>query len=252
VEFTRVVPSSGNPTVGGQQFRLGPDRAGGRVTFWADTAVVHLLVNGVRLKSVPSRLTTAHLRRLLDDGGRPAGPPPLRTGNPQPGTAVEVDRMVNAVGAVGLAGRQHPVGYHYAGRRVTVRLDQGLLQLVQDGVLLRSLPNPLTPDEVARLRDARAAGPAPQPPAEPVRVERRISARGCLAVAGHRIHVGMVHAGRTVTVDTTWRIYHGDELLTEVARPTAKPLARFKARQPEPSRRRPTVREDLTVEGTGS
>jgi hypothetical protein len=25
------------------------------------------------------------------------------------------------------AGRQHPVGYHYAGRRFTVRLDQGLL-----------------------------------------------------------------------------------------------------------------------------
>jgi hypothetical protein len=30
----------------------------------------------------------------------------------------------------------------------------------------------------------------------------------------------MAHAGRTVTVetsDTTWRIYHGDEMLTEVA-----------------------------------
>jgi hypothetical protein len=93
VEFTRVVPSSGNLTVSGQQFWLGPDRAGGTVTFWADTTVVHLLVNGVRLKTVPSRLTTTHLRRLLDDGGRPAGPPPLRTG--EPGTAIEVDRTVN-------------------------------------------------------------------------------------------------------------------------------------------------------------
>src|SRR6185312_5647182 len=45
VEFTRVVPSSGNLTVGGQQFWLGPDRAGGTVTFWADATVVHLLVN---------------------------------------------------------------------------------------------------------------------------------------------------------------------------------------------------------------
>jgi hypothetical protein len=157
--------------------------------------------------------------------------------------AVEVDRTVNAVGAVGLAGRQQPVGYHYAGRRVTVRLDQGLLQLVQDGVLLRSLPNPLTTDEQARLRDARPAGPLPQPPADPVRVERRISARGSLAVAGQRVQVGMVHAGRTVTVetgDTTWRIYHGDELLTEVARTTTKKVARFKARKAEPPRpRRP-------------
>jgi hypothetical protein len=72
-------------------------------------------------------------------------------------------------------------------------------------------------------------------------VERRISCRGCLAVAGQRIRVGMVHAGRTVTIeagDTTWRIYHGDELLTEVARTTIKNIARFKVRKPEPSRQR--------------
>ncbi|MEV4278975.1 hypothetical protein [Actinoplanes xinjiangensis] len=115
--------------------------------------------------------------------------------------AIEVDRMVNSVGTVGLAGRQHPVGYHYAGRRITIRIDQGLLQLVQDGVLLRSLPNPLTPAELARLRDARPAGPPPQPAADPPKVERRISSRGAVTVAGQRIHVGMLHAGRTVTVE---------------------------------------------------
>jgi hypothetical protein len=43
--------------------------------------VVHLLVNGVRLKTVPSRLSVAQLRQLLTDGGRPAGPPPLSTGD---------------------------------------------------------------------------------------------------------------------------------------------------------------------------
>jgi hypothetical protein len=32
----------------GQQFWLGPDRAGATVRFWADTTVVHLLTNGVR------------------------------------------------------------------------------------------------------------------------------------------------------------------------------------------------------------
>jgi transposase InsO family protein len=240
VEFTRIVPASGNLTVCGQQFWLGPDRAGTTITFWADATVVHLLVNGVRLKTVPSRFTTAHLRWLLDEGGRPAGPPPVRTSDPQPGMAIEVDRTVNSVGTVGLAGRQHPVGYHFAGRRVTVRLDRGLLQLVDDGVLLRSLPNPLTPAELARIRDARPAGPAPQPPPQPLRVERRISSRGALAIARQRIHVGMVHAGRTVTVeiaDTTFRVYHGDELLTEVARTTTKTIARFKVRKPEGPRR---------------
>jgi transposase InsO family protein len=103
VEFSRVVPLSGNLTVCGQQFWLGPDRAGAVVSFWADTTVVHLLTNGVRLKTVPSRLTIAHLHRLLDEGGRPAGPPPITTG--QPGDAIEVDRTVNATGLIGLAGR---------------------------------------------------------------------------------------------------------------------------------------------------
>ena len=75
VEFTRVVPVSGNMTVCGQQFWLGPDRAGSSIAFWADPTVVHLLANGVRLKTVPSRLTVAHLQRLLAEGARPAGPP---------------------------------------------------------------------------------------------------------------------------------------------------------------------------------
>jgi hypothetical protein len=122
-----------------------------------------------------------------------------------------------------------------------VRIDQGLLQLVADGVLLRSLPNRLTPAELARIRDARPAGPPPRPATQPQRVQRRTSSRGALVVAGQRIHIGMIHAGRTVTVetaDTTWRVYYRDELLTEVARTTTKNVARFKARKPELPRRR--------------
>jgi hypothetical protein len=108
----------------------------------------------VRLKTVPSRLTVAHLQRLLAEDGQPSGPPPIATG--QPGDPIEVDRTVNTVGAIALAGRQHPVGYHFAGRRVTVRLDCGLLHLIDNGVLLRSPPNPLSSAELAR-----SATPAP-------------------------------------------------------------------------------------------
>ena len=60
-------------------------------------------------------------------------------------------------------------------------------------------------------------------------------------VAGQRIHVGMTHAGRTLdveSVDHTFRIYDGDELLTEIARTTGKSIARFKVRKPEAPRRR--------------
>lgn len=240
VEVTRLVPASGNLTVCGQQFWLSPTRAGLPVTLWADTTVVHLLIDGVRLKTIPSRLTPDHLRQLLADDGQPAGPPPITTGPVQAGAPIEVERLVNATGLIGLAGRQHPVGYHFAGRRVTVRLDRGLMQITADGVLLRSLPNPLTPAETARIRDARPAGPPPIPASEPVRVERRVSCRGSLVVAGQRIHVGIRHAGATLTVEaahTTFRIHDGDQVVTEVPRTTTKSVARFKVRKPEPPRR---------------
>jgi hypothetical protein len=122
-----------------------------------------------------------------------------------------------------------------------VRLDRGLLQLVDDGVLLRSLPNPLTPGEQTRIRDARPAGPAPQPAPEPIRVQRRVSSRGQLVIAGQRIPVGMTHAGRTLDVentDHTFRIYDSDELICETPRTTTRAVARFKVRKPEPPRRR--------------
>nr|WP_247659334.1 hypothetical protein [Micromonospora sp. U56] len=113
------------------------------------------------------------------------------------------------------------------------------MQISAGGVLLRSLPNPLTAAEIATIRDARPAGPPPTPAPEPVRVERRVSSRGSLVIAGQRIHVGIRHAGATLTVeaaDTTFRVHDGDQLVTEVTRTTAKDIARFKARKPEPPR----------------
>src|SRR5882672_6361004 len=61
------------------------------------------------------------------------------------------------------------------------------------------------------------------------------------AIARQRIHIGIVHAGRTLTVesaDHTFRIYGGDQLLAETGRTTTKPIARFKVRKPEPPRQR--------------
>src|ERR671938_681751 len=154
---------------------------------------------------------------------------------------MEVERLVNACGLIALAGRQHPVEIQFAGRRVTVRIDRGVLQLAADGVLLRSLPNPLSPAQTARIRDARPAGPPPLPAAEPIRVQRRVSSRGALVVAGQRIHVGITHAGRTLDVepaDRTIRVY--DEigaLVAEVPCTTRKSIARFQVPKPAIPRR---------------
>jgi hypothetical protein len=157
VQIERVVPASGNLGVCGHQFWLGPALGGVTIRLWIDTTVVHILRDDVRLKTLPSRFTPANLRQLLADGGQIAGPPPLPT---EAGGPIEVDRLVSACGLVGLAGRQHPIGYHLAGQRVIVRLDGPVMQILdQDRTLLRTLPNPVDPQQRRRLRDARPAGP---------------------------------------------------------------------------------------------
>jgi transposase InsO family protein len=55
VELDKVVPASGNMSLCGSQFWLGPARAGQMVRFWIDCEWVHLSVAGQRLKSLRSR-----------------------------------------------------------------------------------------------------------------------------------------------------------------------------------------------------
>jgi transposase InsO family protein len=238
VEISRVCPASGNLGVCGHQFWLGPNLGGVTIRLWIDTTVVHILRDDVRLKTLPSRFTPANLRQLLADGGTLAGPPPLATDAAGP---FEVDRLVNGCGSVGLAGRQRPVGFHLAGRRVTIRFDGAVMQILDhDRTLLRTLPNPLITQDRSRLRDARPAGPAPVLPETPPPIQRRVSSRGVIMVAGQRITVGIEHAGLTVTVatvDEAFHVYDEERLLVGVPRVAAKPVARFKARKPELPRR---------------
>ena len=83
IEFDLVVPPSGNMSVAGRQFWLGPARAGLTVRFWADTDVIHLSIAGARVKSVISHLTVADLARLSSATmapWRPAAADPHPTG----------------------------------------------------------------------------------------------------------------------------------------------------------------------------
>ena len=159
------MPPSGNLWIGGQQVWLGPALAGRAVTIWVDESTLHVLLDGTRLKTLPSRLGVTELARLAADGARPAGPSPLPAGHSR---AVEVERMVNGVGLVGLAGTQLSVGYELAGQRVTLRMDGTQMAVIShDGELLRTLPCPVPPADRHRLRGARRARPLPPPPAGP-------------------------------------------------------------------------------------
>ena len=230
IEAGRVVPPSGNLQIGGQQVWLGPALAGRQVTIWADETVLHVLLDGTRLKTLPSRLGPVELARLAADGARPAGPPPLRAGT---GSAVEVERMVNGTGLIGLAGRQFNVGCQLAGQRVTLRMDGTQMTVIShDGELLRTMPCPVPPGERHRLRGARRAASTPVPAAGPVVVQRRVSQRGSIMIATQRIHVGMIHARNIVTVtasDSSFHISLYGETISVVPRTTTREIHRYKA-----------------------
>jgi hypothetical protein len=154
--------------VAGRQFWLGPSRAGVVVTFWADTDVIHLLIGGARVKTVRSHLSVNDLAALGNNGGRPAGPPPLPPAE-EDGAALEVDRTVARNGIVSLGARQLLAAEILGGRRVSIRIEGQTLQIFDPETreLLRTRPNPLTYQQARLLRGARPAGPPPRPSIEP-------------------------------------------------------------------------------------
>ena len=235
IEIERVVPPSGNMTVGPQQFWLGTSRSGQTVSFWIDTTSVHMSIAGWRIKTVPSRLSAVDLARLRQNGARPAGPPPA---GPAPGalaatSCVEVQRLVNSAGIITLGNQVIHVGSPLAGQRARIRLDGTVMHVItQDSSLWRTLPCPIPPAQRHRLQGVRLAGPDPLPQPD-LTTQRKVSSRGGIQVARQRVHVGLPHAGCIVTIelgDTTLRVTDpSGELLTTVPRNSAGEISRFKA-----------------------
>ena len=240
VEAGRVVPPSGNLQLGGQQVWPGPALADRKVTIWVDETSLHVLLDGARIKTLPSRLGIPGLARLAADGARPAGPSPLLAGT---GTAVEAERMVNAAGLVSLAGVQVNAGFELAGQRVTLRMDGTQMTVISsDGELLRTVPCPVPAGDRLRLRGARKAAASPAPRSGPVTVQRRVSSRGGIMVATQKIQVGLIHAGKIVTVtaeDHSFRLVVDGETVRVVPRTTTSEIHRYKAyaARPRPGRR---------------
>jgi len=230
VEVDRVVPPSGNLWIGGQQVWLGPALSGRNVTLWADQISLHVLLDGARLKILPSRLGIAELSRLAANGARPADPCPLPAGK---AAVIEVDRTVNASGVVGLARDQVSVGFQLAGQRVTLRMEGPLMAVIgSDGSLLRTMACPIPAGQRYRLRGARSGRSLPPQPGGPITVQRRVSCRGALMVARQKIHAGMIHAGKTATViceNNHFRVVIDGETAAVVPRTTTSEIHRYKA-----------------------
>ncbi|MEU1608004.1 IS481 family transposase [Micromonospora matsumotoense] len=235
VEFDRVVPASGNLMVCQRQFWMGTHRAGLVARIWADCDLIHVLIAGIRIKTVRSHLSVNDLATLVRQGATPAGPSPLPP--IEDGDAVEVERCVNRGGGVSLG--QHIVlaAEILAGRRVGIRVEPTTLMFydLDTRELLRTRTNPLRPEQVKRLRGARPAGPPPRPSVEPVRVQRRASNSGIIMVTGQKVALGRLHRHQTVTVtvsDTTLAIELADGDTKVVRRTTTQPVRSIKGQRP--------------------
>jgi transposase InsO family protein len=241
LELELTVPACGNLGLAGRQLWLGRRYAGKPVRLWIDHQVIHLSLDGQLLKTVASRFTAAERPRLLQLGARPAAPPPTATPAHQQPTseAVEVDRLVNAAGLIGLGGRQVSVGQHHAGQQVTIRLDAQLAHVLLDGRLVKTLPSPVPASTLHRLQGARAAISPLQAPHGPTLVQRRVSSQGGIQVAGQKLQVGKGNAGTTVAVlvaDHHFEILDGQTPITTIPRHSTKEVTRFKAYDSKPIR----------------
>jgi len=235
VELTRVVPPSGNISISEQQIWIGPKCAGQVIDIWADTVSVHVSMEGSHLKTVPSRLSTNSLQRLVREGATEAGPPPrgpAATGLRAANATLEFERTVNGVGLVGVGGRQFRVGFDLAGQRVRILLEGDVGHVVRDGVVIRSFACALEPAKRQRLQGARLPDGKPVGTSEPILVGRRVSADGQVIVGGQRIHVGNAHRRKIVDVLVEPRylkIIDQGTTIKVVARKTTKEVNRFKA-----------------------
>jgi Integrase core domain len=234
VELEVLVPASGNLQLVGRQLWVGRVLAGQEVRIWADLRSIHLSTSDGRLlKTLPSRYRPDELALLHGHPtARPAGPAPAAATALAGAAVVEVDRVVNGCGLLGIGGRQVGVGLLWAGRQVTVRVTPTLLQVVCDGRVVKTLASPVPADLRHRLRGARVAGPPPEPAAGPVAVQRVVSQRGQIQVGGQRLQVGLRHARKRVMVlvhENRLEVLDHGELLKSAARTLPKEVTRFKA-----------------------
>ena len=195
---------------------------------WTGLDRVHVLLDGYRVKTLPSRLDARDLARLAAGGATPAGPPPLP---PASGDVIEVERTVNASGAVSLGDHMISVGVPPAGQRITLRLDGPVAHILSGGTLVRTLSCPLPQETRSQLRGARTGTAQPRRLPDPLTLTRRVSVRGTIMVGGQRIQVGLAHARKTavVTVEAdTYQITIEPGIAITAPRTTSRDIRRHK------------------------
>ena len=124
------------------------------------------------------------------------------------------------------------MGQVLAGHRVMLRLDGDLAHVIDDGVLVRTLPAPVPPSLRRRLHGVRLASSDRPVPAGPLRLQRRVSGRGVAQVAGQPLRVGYAHRHTLVDIDVHEAEFHvydrAGEGLAVIPRTSDKEVTRTK------------------------
>ena len=156
IEMEARVPPSGVVVIAGlQQLWVGKNYSGLTVTLWVHLSNIHILLADEVIKTVPSRVTTADLERLSLRGVRTGRPDPAEPTLPSSRsngrtTPVEIERTANRDGIVVVRGQELALGSGVAGTRVTLRLDVGLIHASAGNMLLKTLPNPFSSNDLNR------------------------------------------------------------------------------------------------------
>jgi transposase InsO family protein len=240
IELSKPVPASGNMTVAFQQVWMGPDRVGQVVRFWVDCDWLHASIGDQRVKTVRSKLSPADLDRLVASDGAVAATtdPPISTRKRDRDGVVEVERTVARAGTVALGSRVLVAAEILAGRRVGIRIEDGLPLMFFDPEtreLLRTRPNPFKPGEAYKLQRPIPVGPMPRPRTEPITVQRRASNSGIVQVVGQKVALGRQWTHHTVTIhvsETTLAIELPDGETMTVGRTTDQPVRSIKGQRP--------------------
>ena len=141
----RTVNAVGYVGLGGDKVLIGWPFAGQRVTLRVDGRVLQVLDEQRILKAtLPSPLPLSACGRL--QGGRPAGPTPVR---PPPAEQI-AERTVSSTGGFVVAGQRIQLGRGHARQVVTVHLDEEVICIFQGTELITTVPRVTRKEVVVR------------------------------------------------------------------------------------------------------
>jgi hypothetical protein len=146
VEVDRVVSAAGLVGLAGRQVSVGQQHGGQRVTIRVDADLLHVGLDGVLIKTMPSPIPATDRTRL--QGARAATSTFISPRGP-----VVIQRRVSCRGGIQVANQRVQVGLPHAGKVVTVLVHDARFEIVDSGIPLKTVPR-TGRQEVIRYRAA--------------------------------------------------------------------------------------------------